>query len=362
MPRTVGEIAAAIGAQLVGGATVRGDSATPITGLAPIHSAAVGHLTHLSGRGYRRFLAATGAAAVLLRAEDAPDCKAVAVVVENPYLAFARASQLFAPRRQASPGVAAGAEVHALATVDPSASVAAGAVIGARASVGRDVRIGPGVVVGEAAVIGAETVVHANAALYPGVRVGARCVIHAQAVIGADGFGFTPDESGALQPIAQLGGVVLGDDVVVGAGTTIDRGTLADTVIGDGVKMDNQVQVGHNCEIGAHTVLCGRVGLAGSTRVGRHCVFGGGAGVAGDQPISICDGVRVGTVTTITRSIDRPGVYLGAVLHDSARRWKRTALRLGQLDEFAKRLARLEAGVGRRGEAGSGETGEGGAA
>ena len=171
----------------------------------------------------------------------------------------------------------------------------------------------PGVVVGEAAVIGAETAVHANAALYPGVRVGVRCVIHAQAVIGADGFGFTPDESGALQPIAQLGGVVLGDDVVVGAGTTIDRGTLADTVIGDGVKMDNQVQVGHNCEIGAHTVLCGRVGLAGSTRVGRHCVFGGGAGVAGDQPISICDGVRVGTVTTITRSIDRPGVYLGAV-------------------------------------------------
>lgn len=345
MPRTVDEIAAAIGARLVGGATVRGDGATPITGLAPIDKADAGHLTHLSGRSYRRHLATTGAAAVLLRAEDAPDCKAVAVVVANPYLAFARASQLFAPRCQAPAGLAAGAHVHARAVVHPSASIAAGAVIAERAVVDRDVRIGPGVVVGEGTVVGAETVVHANAALYPGVRVGARCVIHAQAVIGADGFGFTPDENGALQPIAQLGGVVLGDDVVVGAGTTIDCGTLTDTVIGDGVKMDNQVQVGHNCEIGAHTVLCGRVGLAGSTRVGRHCVFGGGAGVAGEQPISICDGVQVGTVTTITRSIDRPGVYLGTVLHDTARRWKRTALRLGQLDEFAKRLARLEARV-----------------
>ena len=159
---------------------------------------------------------------------------------------------------------------------------------------------------------------------------------------GADGFGFTPGETGELVEIAQLGGVTLGDDVVVGACSTIDRGALADTVVHDGVKIDNQVQIGHNCEIGEHTLICGAVGLAGSTKIGRHCALAGGAGVAGDGPVEICDFVQVGVVTTITRSITEPGVYSGGVLHNTNRRWRRNALRFNQLDDLARRIARLE--------------------
>ena len=344
---TLADIAAALDASLDGGAALHGDGEVVVTGLAPIATARAGDLTHLSGRAYRRFLSGTAASGVLLRAEDAPRCPTAAVVVANPYLAFALASQMFddAPRPPA--GVAAGARVHANASVEGTASVAAGATVAANARVEAGAQVWPGAYVGEGARVGQDTVVHCNATLYRDVRVGARCVIHAGAVLGADGFGFVPDERGRLQAIAQLGGVVVGDDVVVGAATTIDRGTLTDTVIRDGVKIDNQVQIGHNCDVGEHTVLCGQVGIAGSTRIGRHCMLGGGVGVAGEHPIEICDGVRVGAVTAVTRSIREPGVYLGAVLHNTAGRWKRTALRLAELDEMAKRLGRLEAQVRR---------------
>ena len=340
---TVGEISAALQRKLVGGAEVRGDEHIEIKGLAPIETAKPGFLTHLSGRAYRRFLATTRASAVLLRREDAERCGATAIVVANPYLAFAHVSQLFedVPRLPAGASPAAtidpAAEVHPTAAIAPRAVLAAGATVQARA------QIGAGAFVGENAVVGEDTIVHANATLYHGVRVGARCVIHSGAVIGADGFGFTPDESGRLQAIAQLGGVVVGDDVVVGVGTAIDRGAIADTVVRDGVKMDNHVQIGHNCDIGEHTVICGRVGIAGSTKVGRHCAFGGGAGVCGDQPIEICDHVQVGVVTTVTRSITKPGVYQGSILHSAANRWRRNALRFNELDALAKRVARLEA-------------------
>ena len=345
--RTLAEIASALGKSLDGGAAVHGDGNIVVTGLAPIETAGAGDLTHLSGAAYRRFLPTTGAAAVLLRAEDVERCPAAAVVVGNPYLAFAFASQLFDDTPTPPPGVDAAAQVHSTARIHPLASVAAGAAVAANARIGAGAQIWPGAYVGEDVQIDTDTVIHSNATLYRNVRVGARCVIHAGAVIGADGFGFTPDERGRMQAIAQLGSVVIGDDVVVGAATTIDRGTLTDTVIRDGVKIDNQVQIGHNCDIGEHTVLCGQVGVAGSTRIGRHCMLGGGVGVAGDRPIAICDGVRVGAVTAVTRSIREPGVYLGAVLHNTAPRWKRTVLRLAELDEMAKRLGRLEAEVRR---------------
>jgi len=178
--------------------------------------------------------------------------------------------------------------------------------------------------------------------LYHGVRVGARCMIHSGAVIGADGFGFAPDAKGHLQPIAQIGGVRLGDDVSVGSCTTIDRGTIEDTVVGDGVKIDNQVQIGHNCQIGDHTVICGCVGMVGSTVVGRNCMIGGAVGMAGDGPIRLTDGVMVSAMTHVSRSIEEPGLYSGGVLHDKSARWKRNALRFSEIDQLAKRLARLE--------------------
>ena len=353
---TIRAIAEAIAESLTGGVRVIGQDDTEITGLGPIEQAKTGQITHLSGSAYRRFLATTGASAVLLREADAARCPTVAVVVANPYLAFALVSQLFddAPRlpagRHPSANVAASAKLH------PTAAVAANATIAANARIGADVEIGAGAYIGEGAVVGRGSIVYANATLHHGVRLGQRCVIHSGAVIGADGFGFTPDEQGRLQAIAQLGSVVLGDDVSVGACSCIDRGAIADTVIRDGVKIDNQVQIGHNCDIGEHTLICGRVGIVGSTKIGRHCAFAGGAGVAGQNPIEICDFVQVGTVTTITRSITEPGVYMGGLLHNTAQRWRRNAVRFGQLDELAKRLARLEAAYDEQQRAGGGST------
>ncbi len=339
---TVTDIAAAIDAAISHRVEVRGDGDVEIIGLGPIDKATSGQITHLSSATYRRFLPETKASAVLLRGADADHCPVAAVVVPDPYLAFALVSQLFddAPRLPA--GVDATARVHPTAKLDPSAAVGANATIAADVVLGPGVEIGAGARVGAGTRIGADCIVHPNATLYHGVTLGKRCVIHSGAVIGADGFGFAPDERGRWVPIAQLGGVALGDDVVVGACSTIDRGAITATVVRDGVKIDNQVQIGHNCDIGEHTLICGRVGIVGSTRIGRHCVFAGGAGVAGDQPVTICDNVQVASVTTISRSIDTPGVYAGSVLHNTVRRWRRNAVRFAELDDIAKRLARLE--------------------
>ena len=345
----VREIAAAVDALVSGGVEVRGDDSVDIHGLGPIETADAGQITHLSGNAYRRFLPITRASAVLLRERDAAHCPCTALVVANPYLAFAVVSQLFDTAPRLPIGIHAEADIADCASVHPTAAIAAGATVAAQANIGAGVQIGANAYIGEDCVIGENSRIYPNATLYHGVRLGARCTIHANAVIGADGFGFTPNERGEWQAIAQLGGVTLGDDVNVGACTTIDRGTIADTVIGDGVKIDNQVQIGHNCRIGEHTLICGRVGIVGSTRIGRHCVFAGGAGVAGDSPIEICDNVQVGTVTTVTRSIDKPGVYQGSVLHDDSNRWKRNALRFHELDDMAKRLRSLEVAQRRQG-------------
>ena len=270
-------------------------------------------------------------------------------MVANPYLAFAVVSQLFDATPRLSAGTHAGADVSPQATVHPTVAIGAGATVAANVDIQAGVEVGVGAYIGENCVIGEDSRIHPNATLYHGVRLGARCVVHAGAVIGADGFGFTPNDRGEWQAIAQLAGVRLGDDVSIGACTTIDRGAIADTVIGNGVKIDNQVQIGHNCQIGDHTLICGRVGIVGSTKIGRHCVFAGGAGVAGEHPIEICDNVQVGVVTTVTRSIDKPGVYQGSVLHDVSHRWRRNALRFQQLDDMARRLNDLEAIVEHRG-------------
>ena len=333
---TLAEIAKRIDAELVG------DSDAVVIGLGSLETAKPGQLTHLSSPTYRRFLPQTCATAVILSAQDAPECPTHALVARNPYHAFALASQMFAARPEPRPGV------HEQAIVDPSArlgdgvSIGPSAVIMAEADVGDRVEIGAGAFVGEGAVIGEDSIVMPNATICYGVHLGRRGVIHSGAVIGADGFGFTPDEKGRLQAIAQIGSVTLGDDVSVGACTSIDRGAIDDTIIEDGVKIDNQVQIGHNCHIGAHSVICGCVGMVGSSKIGRHCVLAGGAGIGGDRPIELCDQVTVSAMTHITRSITEPGVYSGGVLHNTNRRWKRNALRFSQLDSMAKRLARLE--------------------
>lgn len=333
---TLGEVAGRIGAMVLG------DDRARVNRLGSLENARCGELTHFSNPAYKRFLADTAATAVILREKDAADCPTNALVTDNPYHAFAVASRMFDARPAAVPGIDASAAVAPTARIGEGVAIASAAVVMAEVVLGDRVEICAGVFVGAGTIIGEDTVVMPNATLCHGVEIGRRCAIHSGTVIGADGFGFAPDATGRLQMIAQLGGVRIGDDVRIGACTTVDRGAIEDTIIEHGVKIDNQVQVGHNCRIGADTVICGCVGLAGSTRIGRHCILGGGVGVAGDGPVEISDGVTVSAMTHVTGSIKEPGIYSGGVPHNTNRRWKRNALRFAQLDGIAKRLAKLE--------------------
>ena len=333
---SLAEIAATVGGE------VHGDPATSVSGLGALGTAHAGQISHLSSPTYRHLLPNTQASVVILKPDDVAQCPNAALVVDNPYLTFAQVSQLF----KIDDGIGGG--VHPSAVVDSSAEVSASAAIGANVVIGRNCSIGPGVeifpntVVGDACRIGAQSVLRANVTLYSDVKLGERCVIHSGAVLGADGFGFTPNEKGHWQGIAQVGGVTIGSDVSVGANTCIDRGAIDDTVVEDGVQIDNLVQIGHNCRIGAHSLLCGETGLAGSTTIGKHCVFAGRAGAGGDQPIDVCDGVIVSPCTVLSQSVDKPGVYSGSVLFTDHSKWKRNALRFSGLDDLFKRVKRLE--------------------
>ena len=328
-------------ARLVDGRLVNQPDAAesgPITGLGTLAGAAATDLTHLSRAAYQAELPNTQAGAVLLREEDVAACPTAAIVVTNPYWAYARLSQLF----EREPAVAGDTRVDPDAIIAADVSIGAGACVGAGAVLKSGVVIHANAVVGAAVELQKNVTIHAGAVIADGVFIGAGSTIHANAVIGGEGFGYAPNERGVLERIAQLGSVVLGKDVSVGAGSTIDRGALDDTRIGDGVKIDNQVQIGHNCVIGNHSVICGCCGIVGSTTIGAHCVLGGAVGVGGDGPITLCDGVTVSGMTHVSRSIDTPGIYSGGVLHSESRRWKRNALRFANLDGIAKRLAALE--------------------
>lgn len=333
---TVSELAERIGAAVVG------DPAVIIRGIAPLDAAQAGDLSHLSSPAWREHLAATRASAVIVSRSDAAAAPCTALIVDQPYLAYVRLSFLFSTAPRIATGRAASASIHDLAQLAADVDVGPGAVIGAGVRVGARSRIGPNAVIGEDAVLGSDCRIHAGAVICHGVRLGDRCVIHPNAVIGADGFGFAPDEDGRLITIAQLGSVDIGDDVEVGAASTIDRGALGDTIIERGVKIDNQVQIGHNCHVGHDTVICGCSGIVGSTRIGAHCVLAGGVGVGGDGPVHIADHTVVSGMTHISRNIDTAGIYSSGTLPLPTRSWKRNALRFAQLDSMARRIAALE--------------------
>jgi UDP-3-O-[3-hydroxymyristoyl] glucosamine N-acyltransferase len=322
------------------GCELRGDPATEVTHVATLAGAGPGALAFLANPQYRRQLAATRATAVVLAPADAADCPAACLVSANPYLAYARMAGDLHPPPPARPGVGAGARVAPGARVPASCQLDPGAVVGEGAELGERVIVGPNAVVGPGCRVGDDTRLMAGVVLYPGVRVGRRGLLHSGAVVGADGFGIARGPGGAWTKVPQVGSVVIGDDVEVGANTTIDRGAIEDTVIGDGVKLDNQIQVAHNVVIGRHTAIAGLAGVAGSTRIGERCVIGGQAGISGH--LVIADDVVIMGGAQVVQSIDAPGVYGGPVPATEARTWRRNAARIGQLDEIARRLRRLE--------------------
>lgn len=330
------------------GAEVRGDAERTVSRLASLESAGSDCITFLTGRRHARAARDSRAGAIILAPDldgDAP-AGAARLLVADPYLAYAQLSRWFesllAPAGD-PPAIHPSASVDARAQLGSGVAIGAGARVDAGASIGDGCRIDAGATVGEGASIGAGSRLHPNVVVYAGVRIGARAIVHAGAVIGADGFGFAPSRAGFVK-IAQLGSVVIGDDVEIGANSTIDRGALDDTVIGDGCKIDNLVQVGHNVRIGAGTVIAGCAGIAGSAVIGRGCMIGGGVGVSGH--IEICDGAIIGGFSLVERSVAEPGFYTGAWPLQPHAQWERTAATLKQLPQLRQRLRALASLVG----------------
>lgn len=323
-------------------------SGTRIHGLATLESARAGQLAFLSNPRYVKQLAACRASAVIIHPDLADQTSLPCLLSTSPYVTYARASQLFAAELAAQRelltvhhGVHETAVVSLDAQLGKHISIGPHAVIESGAVIGDGCRIGAGSYVGSGVHLGRDSVLYPQVTLYHDVVVGERAIVHSGAVIGADGFGFAFDKTSMRSvKIAQLGAVRIGDDVEIGASSTIDRGALDDTVIGHGVKIDNQVQIGHNCVVGDHTVICGCSALAGSTRIGRYCVIGGGVGITGH--LSIVDGVTVSAMSMVTQSIDRPGLYSSGTLLQESAQWKRNVVSLGKLAELTRSVRNIE--------------------
>ncbi|MEI7784516.1 MAG: UDP-3-O-(3-hydroxymyristoyl)glucosamine N-acyltransferase [Betaproteobacteria bacterium] len=321
-----------------------GPADQPIDGLAPLETAGPTQLSFLSHPKYQRQLPQSKAACVIVSPamEALAAQRGPAIVVGDPYLYFARVTQLWKLRhgRSAPAGIDPSARIHPQAQVAASASIGAFSVVRADAVIGEGVHIGEHCVVGEGAHIGDHTVLAARVTLGHDCLVGQRCILHSGVVIGADGFGFAPSPAGWVK-IEQLGIVRIGDDVEIGANTCVDRAALGQTVLEDGVKLDNLVQIGHNVHVGAHTAMAGCVGVAGSARIGQRCTIGGGAAVLGH--LSLADGVHISATSVVTRSISKPGLYSGLFPIDDNAAWEKNAATLKQLHSLRDRIKRLEA-------------------
>lgn len=330
---TLGEVADHLGLEC------RGERSRQLTGLANLALADETQLSFLANPKYKKFLDDTRAGAVILTAELAANARFDCLISANPYLSYARATHLFDRRPRLPAGVDGSAIVAPSAVIEEGAAIGPRCVIGERVHVGAHTQIGAGTVIGAECRIGSHCTLHANVTLYHGVTVGDACTIHSGAVIGADGFGFAP-HAGGWEKIAQLGSVRIGNGVEIGANTTVDRGALEDTVIGDSVIIDNLCQIAHNVQIGEGTAIAGCVGIAGSAVIGAHCLLGGAVGVAGH--IMIADGVQIQGGGRVIGSIAKAGSYNSGTGLMETGAWRKNAVRFGQLDELYRRVVELE--------------------
>jgi len=330
---TLREIVAKLGGEAVG------EAGAPLTGVATLDSAGPGDIAFLANPRYRARLATTRAGAVILGPGDLEAARGPCIVSDNPYAYYARTVALFHPAPPVKPGIHPLAQVDAGARVDAGAQVDAFAVIGPGTTVGKGARVGSHCVIGRNVAIGPDTALNPRVTIYDDCKLGSRVIVHSGAVIGADGFGMARD-GGRWIKIPQVGAVRIGDDVEIGANTTIDRGALDDTVIEEGAKLDNQIQVAHNCVIGAHTVIAGCTGISGSVTIGRNCMIGGGVGLVGH--ISICDHVTISGFSLITKSITQPGTYTSGLPFMPHAEWLRNAVHLRRLDKIARAAGRQD--------------------
>ncbi len=333
MTITLGKIASHVGAEL------HGDPDTVVNGLATLQSAKSGQVSFLSNRKYRRYLRQTEASAVIIKREDLDECPVSALVVDDPYLTYASVVCLFYPDSENIPGI------HPSAVISPSAKIDSSATIGANVVIEDNSVIGSGTFIDSGCVIKSDVTIGSNTRLYPNtvvchsVSIGNRVILHPGVVIGADGFGIA-NNKGKWTKIPQIGTVVIEDDVEIGACTSIDRGALENTVIEQGVKIDNQVQIGHNAHIGAHTAIAGCSGVAGSTTIGKHCMIGGMTAIGGH--IEIVDNVVITAMSGVGNSIKSPGMYSSGLPATEARLWRRIVARIRNLDDLGRKITKLE--------------------
>jgi UDP-3-O-[3-hydroxymyristoyl] glucosamine N-acyltransferase len=329
---TLDEIVARLGGEVVG------DGQIAVSGIAPLDTATSGQLSFLANNKYRGSLATTHASAVIVRPDVLGDCPTAAIVTTQPYLYFARVAQWLEQKVRPQLGIHPTAIVEGV--VSEGASIGPNVWIGAGALIGRNTVIEANCSIGAQSCIGDDSWMHAGVHVYSNCSVGNRAIVHSGVVIGADGFGFARESEGAWVKIPQTGRVIIGNDVEIGANTTIDCGALEDTIIGDGVKLDNQIQIAHNVHIGAHSAIAGCVGIAGSTRIGKRCTVGGAAMILGH--LEIADDVNISSGTMIAKSVLKAGNYTGWVPFQEHAEWLKNFSRLRHLQAMTDRIRALE--------------------
>lgn len=333
MSVTLGQLATLLGAEL------HGDASVEVSRIANLETAGSGEISFLSDSKYQSFLAQTRASAVLVKAADLSVCQTNALVVKDPYVGFARVAQLLDTTPQPALDIHPTAVIAADVQMGQQVAIGPHAVIESGVILGDGVAIGPGCFVGKNSRLGKGSRLWANVTIYHNVDIGDACLIQSGTVIGADGFGYA-NERGEWIKIPQVGRVVIGHRVEIGASTTIDRGAIDDTVIADNVIIDNQCQVAHNVEIGYGTAIAGGTVIAGSTKIGKYCIIGGAAVINGH--IQVCDQATITGMSMVMRSISEPGIYSSGVPAQSNKEWRKMAARVLHIDEMHKRLSQLE--------------------
>jgi len=330
---TLGELAQHVQGRVIG------DESCIIDGVATLSGATSGKISFLTNATYRKQLNDTKASAVILHESDVEQCKVNVLVVSNPHPAYAKIASLLYKNEKNKPGIEQSAQIAKSATIHETAWIGHNVVIGENVSIGENVQISSACVIERDVRIAKQSTILANVTICHGCEIGESALIHPGVVIGSDGFG-QADDDGSWLKVPQLGKVIIGQDVEIGANTTIDRGAIEDTIIGDNVKLDNLIQIAHNVQIGAHTVISACVAIAGSTHIGKHCAIGGAVGIVGHLTIS--DHVFITGMTMVTKSIKSPGVYSSGTPMDTNKSWHRNSVRFKQLDAMAKRLKQLE--------------------
>ncbi len=318
---------------------VRGDGTFQVNSIGTLQAAKLDQISFLSNKKYKKYLVGTNAGAVIVDESMVLDVPNHAIIVDDPYVAYAKAASLLNPSIERPKGIDPTASVDTVSNIHPSASIGAHVVIESDVEIAENVIIGPGCVLLRGVKVGKATQLVANVTLCEFVSIGQNGLIHSGVVIGADGFGIANDK-GKWIKVPQIGSVDIGDDVEIGANTTIDRGAIDNTTIGNGVKLDNQIQIGHNVVIGDNTVIAGCTGIAGSTQLGQNCIIGGGVGISGH--LEICDGVQMSGMSMITKSITKPGVYSSGIPAEPVQQWHKNVIRYRQMDKLAERVKQLE--------------------